>query len=350
MALNLDLMRGLHEQSIQSAVFEALGADGQRLAALLADRLPDIHAALDVDLLPEGLFVFASAAGSEGLPEFSAQLTDLGAVDPYPRTSYTVEVLESGYRVMPATLSPSDYPTSSVGYSFTHPSSEQWHVGGQSIAVFNPTVDQTTVFGTLVFTDLEQALDEYAQKKVRECRCSVLAAGWLDESRIYWAQRPEKQVRRSVENFLDSRLRAVVEVEHIVDEDKEVDVVVFWNNPRRGALIECKWLGVSASEPDAEGHRKITRFGPADARSGFSQLADYLDRKRPRAGDRTFKGYLVVIDGRRSGTTNPDDVRTFTSAELMNFEHAGVDGWQPDLIARTDLATPRIMFCRPKLS
>lgn len=349
MTINFDIMRQIHEQSIQSLVYEALGENGQGIAARLADLLPKIHAAFDVDLLPEGLFVFSSPSGYSATADYSAIITDLSSLNPYPRTGYTVEVLHSGFRVKPAPTDPADFPAGSVGYSFTHPASERWHVGNEVRNVINPTNDQSTVFGTLVFSDLERALDEYAQRKVRECRCSILAAGWLDESRIFWRQRPEIQVRRSLESFLDSRLRAVVEVEHIVDEDKEVDVVVFWNNPRRGALIECKWLGASASEPDSDGHRKITRFGPADARAGFAQLADYLDRKRPRAGERTFKGYLVVVDGRRSGTRTPDEGRDFTTDELMNFEHAGVQDWQPVLLDRTDLATPRVMFCRPRL-
>lgn len=349
MTLNLDVMRAVHENSVQSFVFETLGTDGQEVASRLADRLPTIHAALDVDLLPQGLFAFAAPEGTPALPGFSDVLDDLASLDPYPRSSYTVEVLEKGFRVKPNSTTPARFPDGAVGYSFTHPAAEQWHVGDQARDVFNPTTDQSTVFGTLVFTDLERALNDYYQKKVRECRCTILAAGWVDHTRIYWRQKPEIQVRRSLENFLDSCLRAVVEVEHIVDEDKEVDVVVFWNNPRRGALIECKWMGVSASDKDGNGRRKITKFGPADARKGFGQIADYLDRKRPRAGDRTFKGYLVVIDGRRRGAGDPDDGRVFTVDDLMHFEHAGVQDWDADLLARTDLAQPRVMFCRPRL-
>lgn len=348
MTLNMDLMRGVHEQSIQSAVFERLGDDGLALATRLAEQLPTVHAALDVDLLPDGLFVFASPSDADGMDGFSTVLADLSSINPYPRLGYTVEVLANGFRVRPEATPPGEYPPASVGYSFTHPSSELWHIGDDSLTVFNPTTDQTTVFGALVFTDLERALDEYSRRKVRECRCNDLGRAWLDDSRIYWRQRPEIQVRRSVESHLNSRLRAVVEVEHIVDEDKEVDVVVFWNNPRRGALIECKWLGKSASEPDEHGHRKITTFGPKDARDGFAQLADYLDRKRPRADDRTFKGYLVVIDGRRRGTSNPDNAREFTVDDLMKYEHTGVRDWDPNLLARTDLAEPRVMFCRPR--
>lgn len=351
MMLDLDLMRKVHETSIQSIALDVIGEDGQELASRLAASLPLIHAALDVDLLPDGLFVFAASeeVAQSNLTNYSAVIPDLLSLDPYPRSAFTVEVLKSGYRVRPSATNPRDFPEKSIGYSFTHGGGEQWHVGTRSCDVFNPSPDRSSVFAALVFSELKTALGDYARRQVQNCRCPILAEGWLDEDRIFWRQRPEIQIRRSLESFLVSRLRAVVQVEHIVDEDKEVDVVVFWKTPLRGALIECKWLGVSASEPDQAGVRKISRFTPAYARSGFAQLADYLDRKRARADGYTFKGYLVVVDGRRWGASDPDAGKSFTNDELMKFEFAGVQDWPTELIQRTDLAEPDVMFCRPKL-
>jgi hypothetical protein len=56
-----------------------------------------------------------------------------------------------------------------------------------------------------------------------------------------------------------------------------------------------------------------------------------------------------VFDGRRRGAGDPDDGRVFTVEDLMHFEHARVQDWNSDLLARTDLAQRRVMFCRPRL-
>ncbi len=347
MRLDLDLMHKIHEQSLQGLVARKIGDHAEPLARRLAERLVFVHGALDVDLLPDGLVVFTCPDDAR-VPGFSADLSDLTSVDPYPHRGFTVQVLEAGFRVRPGWTEVASLPGQAVAYTFAHPREEAWYAEGESAEVINPQVGVTSAFATRVFASFDEALDHYASALVRECRCLVLAEGWLDDRRIFWRQRPEIQIRRSVEQYLASALRAVVEVEHIVDEDKEVDVYVYWNTPMRGAFVECKWLGTSASEPGLDGRRKITRFGPKDARDGLAQLADYLDRQRPRASGRSFKGYLLVVDGRRWGANNPDADAAYSNENLLRYEHQTID-WPPALLARSDLGTPRLMFCRPRL-
>jgi hypothetical protein len=347
MSLDLDIMRSLHENSVAAAAVRAHGPGADDLVRRLLSALPTVHAQLPVQMLPNGLVVFVALDDADATEEASGTVPDLRGVLAYPHEGFTVQVTSDGYRVRPAATAVEDLPNA-IAYRFTHPRLETWHVDGQELVVVNPTTDQPSVFASPLFTKLEEALDHYAHALVLDCRCLTLQAAWLDDRRVYWKQRPEEEIRRSLEQHLVSALRAVVEVEHVVDERKEADVLVFWAFSTQGAIIECKWLGVSASTPDASAARKITRFSPAEAVAGLGQLADYLDRKRARAAGRSFRGHLVVIDGRRRRAADPDDGRVFTPADLVHYEHRDIT-WPAELLARTDVAAPRRMFCRPKL-
>lgn len=347
--MNLDrgLMQEVHASSLSSVVLIALGSEGDVLAKRLLRVLPDIHARLPIEVLPDGLLVFAALDDSVTFPDSSGPLTDLSSVTTYPHRGFTVQVLEQGYRVRPAVLDPRQFPHS-LSYRFLHPKQETWHVGDVSVPVFNPASDHLSAFAVPLFSSLERALDNYATRQVHECRCRELQLAWRDDLRLFWNQRPEEQVRRSLEHHLVSALRAHVEVEHVVDERKESDIWIYWAFSTHAALIECKWLGRSASDPADDGTRKSTDFTQADAVAGLGQLADYLDRQRPRADGRSVRGHLVVIDGRRRGLTDPDQTTTVEQEDLLHYEYRDIE-WPAHLVARTDMAAPRRMFCRPKL-
>lgn len=348
MRLDLEVMHEVHQSNVTAAAARTFGSDGDELARRLLVALPYVHANLPLELLPDGLVVFVAVDDGAVLAESSSDLLGLESVQAHPYRGFTVQVTRAGYRVLPSVVDPTSLPLS-VSYHFAHPRQETWRVGGEESPVFNPLQDWPSSFATPLFTKLEEALDDYALKMVQECRCLILTRGWLNEKRIYWRQKPEEEVRRSLEAHLASSLRdAIVEVEHIVDESKEVDVIVQWSFSKNVALIECKWMGVSTSEPGVSGKRLKTRFGPADAVSGLQQLGDYLDRQRTRAAGRSLKGHLVVIDGRRRGTGDPDDGRTYSQEDLLYYEHRDIV-WPERLLARTDLARPRRMFCRPRL-
>lgn len=349
MNLDLDVMQAAHENSLMNLSNLAFGEEGERAARSLLKALPRIHQRVPVEMLPNGLVVFVAIDETYCLAGQAAATPSLDSVVAYPHDALTIQVSGDGYRLVHERVAIDALP-SAVSYSFSQPSSEHWHLAGDTHPVFNPLPDQPSSFATPLFTELEEALSAYAVRKVLHCRCSILQDGWLSDDRVFWRQRPEEQIRRSLEHHLDSALRAVVvEVEHVVDETKEADIHVHWPISNRAALIECKWMGVSASAPDGEGARRITRMGPQDAREGLTQVADYLDRKRPRSVDRSYMGYLVVIDGRRHGASHPDNGRVLTQAELLEFEHKEVEGWPDDALGRTDIRHPYRMFCRPKI-
>lgn len=348
MTLNLTLMQSVHAGTLVPAATSAHGPVGGELARRLLLHLPHVHQHLPLELLRDGLVVFVAVDDAAKLPGASGELTNLAGVQPDPHHGFTVQLTPAGFRVLPEVTVVNALPTS-VAYRFIHPRHETWHVGSKELTVLNPVEDRPSIFATPLFTELKDALDHYALALVHECRCFVLMSAWLDDNRLFWAQRPEEQIRRSLEQHLVSSLRnATVEVEHVVDERKEADVLVYWAFSTHAALIECKWLGVSFSESREDGRRKSSRFGSSDAVSGLEQLADYLDRKRKRAAGRSLIGHLVVIDGRRRGVSDPDATHTATVEQLLAYEYAEIN-WPDELLARADLAAPRRMFCRPRL-
>ncbi|WP_157886152.1 hypothetical protein [Mycobacteroides saopaulense] len=342
-------MQKVHNETLLSALPEDSGTQGEETVLRLVRALPHIHAELPVDLLPNGLIVFTVIDDDASSPLAHLEvLMTLEMRTTHPHREFTVEVTDNGGYRLSTSLIDLDLLSNAIVYKYTHPAVETWHVAGQIRPVFNPVAGKS-IFATPLFTKLEEALVSYSERQVSECRCQILQNAWLDARRLIWKRRPEVFVRRSLEQHLVSSLRAVVEVEHVVDETKPVDIHVHWPLSTQAALIECKWMGTSASDKGADGKRKVTDFGPSTAVMGLGQLADYLDRKRSRTDGRNYKGYLAVVDGRRKGVSvdsAEDDSKDYQVEDLFHYEYSAID-WPEHLISRPDIGPPLRAFCRP---
>lgn len=348
MKLDQGRMARIHGDNLASAVRSAHGEVGMDGMRLLLEALPRIHDVLPVDTLAEGLVVYVLAPGVE-VPDVFGEATPALDVLHVASADRGFTILISGryFHYHPSIVSIPD-DNWLVGYRISVTTGEQWLVQDKKIPVFNPVPDYPSAFAAPFFTQLEAALEHYAAELVARSRCWVLKQAWTTPERIFWVQRPEEYIRRSLEQYLAGTLGdAVVEVEHVVDEVKEVDIIVNWRSSRRAALIECKWMGVSFSEVRDDGTRARTVFSQQAARKGMLQLADYLDRHRERAAGRSFVGHLVVIDGRRGRVGHPDSPPSERDqADLFKYQHRRVK-WPSELVQRSDMGKAFRMFCAP---
>jgi len=150
-------------------------------------------------------------------------------------------------------------------------------------------------------------------------------------------------MRNSLEQHLRSSLRGDVEIrpEQVVDEGNPVDIKVTWQFSNRLALIEIKWLGKSKNSED-----QITaKYYDKRAREGAEQLADYLERNKPRASVHITRGYLVIIDGRRYRMS--DDAEAINQINGFYYENREVEFDPKFHEVRRDFEPPIRMFVEP---
>lgn len=199
---------------------------------------------------------------------------------------------------------------------------------------------QSSVFARPSFGGLLEALGQY-RARVRSSSCMLFSKAWEDESRrLFFRSKPEKYMRKSLHQYLDTVLRdAEVRPEQNVDETHPVDVKVSWLFTTNIALIEIKWLGSSRKDG------RLTSYTASRAREGAKQLSDYLDENRTFAPKNLTKGYLVVFDARRRGL-KPESVST-TRTDGYYYENAEID-YDPEFHkTRDDFEEPIRLFCEP---
>jgi len=151
------------------------------------------------------------------------------------------------------------------------------------------------------FDILENELNDYYIYRILNSTCEIFNKSWADEKRIYFKNKPEEEIQKSLTEYLRSTLRNQVEVivrEYNLSTKKPVDICVHWGTANRSALIEVKWLGVSLNKNN---NNKSTEYTNSRATDGMKQLKEYLDLMARDAPGIITKGYLVIIDGRRKG-------------------------------------------------
>lgn len=179
-------------------------------------------------------------------------------------------------------------------------------------------------FALPYFRELETALQDYYTYKARDSSCPHLSLAWADENRIALSNKPEKHMRRSLHDFLSTRLRdaePVVLQEQTVNETEPVDIRVQWLDSRRISLIEVKWLGDSVS---ADGASMSTPYRDARAKEGYQQALDYMSQQRATLPDHILRSRLVVFDARRAGVRLTDP-GTFECSDPWAFLASEVD-------------------------
>ncbi|WP_353662627.1 hypothetical protein [Hydrogenimonas sp. SS33] len=171
---------------------------------------------------------------------------------------------------------------------------EYYSVNGNVIRIQN-SFSCPSIYA-LQYHDLQEALLDYKNNKVRHTSCELLKQCWFDDKRIYLKNKPEACMQISLKEFLSSRIRGINVVrEYNLNASKPVDIRVFWKEANRAALIEIKWMGQSVKEEETIG----TSYSNGRANDGMSQIKEYIDYDNSDSPDIITKGYLVVIDCRR---------------------------------------------------
>ena len=225
---------------------------------------------------------------------------------------------------------------------------EKFLAGPQRLPVLRIDPSARSQFSVPTFSNLRDALQNYAREHVRESSCKIFLQVWYDTNRLFLKAGPESWMRDSLELFLRNRIGADYEVwpEQNVNEKNPVDIRVqprFQNN--RLMLIEIKWLGDSSAD---DGHITV-QHRDSRAREGVDQLAGYIDEQRRSAPSRVIQGFYVIIDARRRNL--PADATatlTITRADGMYYENQEIDFNSAPQLTRDDFDEPYRMFARPK--
>ncbi|MCY3811296.1 MAG: hypothetical protein OXH15_05830 [Gammaproteobacteria bacterium] len=184
---------------------------------------------------------------------------------------------------------------------------DRFVIGGQERKMPQLATGARSNYAAATIGDLEEALETY-RREAEQVSSDILEKVWVggrNGPRLVFGNRPESTMRRSLERFLQTRMRGDVSVraEHNTDETRPVDVAVNWFGAKLRALIEIKWMGDSLRK-GATG-KPFTPYGPARVASGADQLADYLDREASSDSQVSLRGYIAVFDGRRRHVVDP---------------------------------------------
>jgi len=183
-----------------------------------------------------------------------------------------------------------------ICYKYNGPQNESITIKGKQFQLseyYDSAV--SSIFAQPTYKELDEAMDFYNTRYVRESSCALLSQIWADDAKKEFIQKPEHFMRDSLWQCLQNILRNhTVKREQIVDATHPVDIKVTWPTINNAALIEVKWLGDSGE----------THYRDARANEGAKQLIDYLASSSREEPDKHFVGYLTVFDGRRGKTSN----------------------------------------------
>ncbi|MEU1388509.1 MULTISPECIES: hypothetical protein [unclassified Nonomuraea] len=327
-----------------------MGSDGvARLPALLK-QVRSIHEAISTERLEYGLTVVVHQdprafvlEGARSIVPNASRLTAMHT----GKSPLTVQVRTDGSLVVWFGSRLSGSMPGCLSYEYRGPHEEYiaTPIGTYSV----PTLQGwPSYFSVPYFRDLNDALVHYGYTQVREAQCEFIAQAWQDDNRLIFLPRPERLMRRSLQKFLSASLRDhnFVEVmpEQNVNETRPVDIKVTWITSNRVALIEIKWLGLSARP----GERKATQnFDDKRARDGAQQLVDYLELYRQQAPGRETRGYLVVFDGRRHNLK--PSTTSLKLEEALFYANADID-YDEAILKRSDFEHPVRLYCRPHVN
>jgi hypothetical protein len=339
-----DALRRIVHEFYVPVIQAKYGEEGTSALRKVLEFLPRLFERVEPELLKGRLLVILPLPGFDRavLPGNGTVANDVTvlaeAIRPLP--SCIVQLSDPGFRWWGETIVDlAAISKRSIVYRFES-CREHFIVDGVEIRVPRVDTAQASVFSRPTFGTLREALQLYRQR-IRSSSCLVFAAAWEDANRLFFKRHAEKEMRRSLHQFLSSVLRdAEVRPEQIVDETHPVDIKITWMFTTRLALVEIKWVGKSR-----DGGRITASHNAARANDGAKQLADYLDANRTLAPDHQTKGYLLVVDGRRLGLNE----KTTAISKTNGFHYENVEiVFDPEFHRlRDDFEAPVRVFVEP---
>ncbi|MER6810919.1 hypothetical protein ABT299_16730 [Spirillospora sp. NPDC000708] len=345
---DLERLAEMAQNHYFAVIARDLGGPGAKALRQFLPRLKEVHNAIDYESISESLTVFfQTAPESRAYPVDPYLIDEASELSLHNAGTITIEALPDGsYKVWKEILPLDSIADGSIVYRYEPSSGERIWVDGVEGEI-PESMAYTRIFGLSRFRDLAHCLHHYAVKLARSSECRVLASAWREEGRVMWVSKPEEIMRFSLYQHLKSSLRdgnPDITQETPVDDRNPVDITVKWADSNRIVVIEIKWLGKSGSLNPS----KMTKeWSEQRARDGLVQLADYLDRTRDRAGTYDRRGFLVVFDARRAMVKA--ETLEVTREHGMHFQDAHIE-FQPELLARHDIADPVRCFCEPNFS
>jgi hypothetical protein len=332
-------------QSIFASRIQAdMGSRGVEALKRLLPVIRNVHLAISTERLTKGLRIICALDGASPVLEAAFQQF----ITPSELTAYyqgdvplTVQVVDDGLFVWTRT-SDSLPEIDFVAYAYHGPHSEV--ILTRSGVYEVPVVSASpSYFGIPYFRELRQSMQEYGSTWIKNSVCEIFNKAWLDDKRRVFAPGPEIYMRRSLQRHLRSGLRELstltVMPEQNVNETRPVDIKVTWGAYNRVALIEIKWLGKSVNSTTMT----VTQnFSGSRAKSGASQLADYLDSYRQESPNEETRGYLVVYDARRRNNSVP--LSDLSVEDAAYYRYVEID-YDAEVLSRPDFEVPLRFFC-----
>jgi len=342
--IDTNVMRRLADGMFVPIVHRELGDAGAAALRDVLSFLPRLYSVLSPEQITGTLYVLRFLTPQQASPVLSGCSPVEVPLDRLPRgvaQTTVIEVLDKEVARVWENAAIDVALASTIAVVYRYRGDEGFVVRDRYCAIPNPAVEHLSVFARPTFSSLLEALQDYRARLVRTSTCHLFRMAWETEQRVFFASGPEHHMRRSLCQFLYSRLRDVnVLPEQRVDETHPVDLKVTWSFTLSEALIEIKWLGKSRNGTS------IVEYWDARAREGAKQLVDYLDWYRTTNPNADTKGYLVVVDGRRrslSATTT-----SVSQADGMYYEHREIEYNPRYEELRSDFAPPLRLFAEPK--
>jgi hypothetical protein len=347
--IDLDRMREIAHSLFVRRVEEIYGPAGSIALRELLIGVHSAHRQLPYELVTDGLVVVSPLEPGRSVVSLSGgEIIAADELSVRFRGAATIEVMHDGRVKFWPELVDDFGRLAETAVVYYYRDADFFFLEGALSPVPNPT-GFPSCFGLPTFVDLDRALVHYASSMARYSTCKILRTVWFDASRILLNNKPEKIMRESLAQYLQSTLRdhELVEVreEQNVDESHPVDIKVSWSMSNRVAIIEIKWMGDSAHSREP---RVGTWYDHKRALDGADQLARYLDANVVRAPRHITRGYLTVFDGRRDGIVRSKLEQTLSAESARYFADKDVVYDPVYHEVRMDFAPPVRFYLEPR--
>lgn len=350
MEFELDKLRELVSRSFVPQIQHSYGDTGVATLMNVMENIRKIYQFIEPEIVNGSIVLFQSIENTSTIhPEWKTinDVTYFAQECPVNKAScLNIELCFDGSFKYDkdATLDLSELSQNAIVYYYSN-RQESFVIKGTPQFVISPSSTFASVFSIPTYRSLREALEAYKRKSIKTSNCPIFSDCWYRGragSRLYFLNKPEATMRRSLANFLDNVLRGVeVGQEQNVDESHPVDIKVTWMLSNRRALIEIKWLGKSVNEAGQE----TTEYSEYRANQGAKQLSDYIDAEYMHLPVHDRRGYLVIFDARRRNLTV--ERTTIGSEDGLWYQNKDINFDPKYHELRLDFEEPVRMFSEP---